>query len=163
MAVEVSRADIVTEGLQHFVAKDKFLKLPVDGYLELLGITPIESQYALINAINNPKYRFICAALSRRQGKTFIANVIGQLISLVPGCTILIMSPNYSLSQISFDLQRDLIKRFDLEVTKDNAKDKIIQLSNGSEIRMGSVNMVDSSVGRSYDLIIFDEAALADG
>jgi phage terminase large subunit len=28
---------------------------------------------------------------------------------------------------------------------------------------MGSVNQVDSSVGRSYDLIIFDEAALADG
>ena len=28
---------------------------------------------------------------------------------------------------------------------------------------MGSVNQVDSCVGRSYDLIIFDEAALADG
>jgi phage terminase large subunit len=28
---------------------------------------------------------------------------------------------------------------------------------------MGSVNQVDSTVGRSYDLIIFDEAALADG
>ena len=73
------------------------------------------------------------------------------------------MSPNYSLSQISFDLQRSLIKHFDLEVVKDNAKDKIIELSNGSTIRMGSINMVDSSVGRSYDLIIFDEAALAEG
>ena len=66
-------------------------------------------------------------------------------------------------SQISFDLQRNLIKHFDLEVTKDNAKDKVIELSNGSTIRMGSVNQVDSCVGRSYDLIIFDEAALADG
>jgi phage terminase large subunit len=28
---------------------------------------------------------------------------------------------------------------------------------------MGSINQVDSTVGRSYDLIIFDEAALADG
>jgi|TARA_R110001592_G_scaffold346667_1_gene639403 hypothetical protein len=73
------------------------------------------------------------------------------------------MSPNYSLSQISFDLQRQLIKHFDLEVVRDNAKDKVIELSNGSTIRMGSVNQVDSSVGRSYDLIIFDEAALADG
>jgi len=36
-------------------------------------------------------------------------------------------------------------------------------LSNGSTVRMGSVNQVDSCVGRSYDLIIFDEAALADG
>ena len=73
------------------------------------------------------------------------------------------MSPNYALSQISFDLQRNLIKHFELEVTKDNAKDKVIELSNGSTIRMGSVNQVDSCVGRSYDLIIFDEAALADG
>jgi hypothetical protein len=60
-------------------------------------------------------------------------------------------------------LQRNLIKHFDLEVTKDNAKDKVIEISNGSTIRMGSVNQVDSCVGRSYDLIIFDEAALADG
>jgi hypothetical protein len=48
-------------------------------------------------------------------------------------------------------------------VVRDNAKDKVIELSNGSTIRMGSVNQVDSAVGRSYDLIIFDEAALADG
>jgi hypothetical protein len=73
------------------------------------------------------------------------------------------MSPNYSLSQISFDLQRNLIKHFDLEVTRDNAKDKVIELSNQSTIRMGSINQVDSVVGRSYDLIIFDEAALTDG
>ena len=73
------------------------------------------------------------------------------------------MSPNYSLSQISFDLQRNLIKHFDLEVIRDNAKDKVIELSNQSTIRMGSINQVDSVVGRSYDLIIFDEAALVDG
>jgi len=48
-------------------------------------------------------------------------------------------------------------------VARDNAKDKIIELTNGSTIRMGSVNQVDSTVGRSYDLIIFDEAALGDG
>jgi phage terminase large subunit len=131
--------------------------------MELLGITPIKSQVALINAINNPDYRFVVAALSRRQGKTYIANIIGQLVALVPNTNVLIMSPNYSLSQISFDLQRNLIKHFDLEVARDNAKDKIIELTNGSTIRMGSVNQVDSTVGRSYDLIIFDEAALGDG
>ena len=146
-----------------FTASDRFIKLPISEYINLLGIEPNSSQTALINAVNNPKYRFVCAAISRRQGKTYITNVIGQLVSLVPGSNILIMSPNYSLSQISFDLQRQLIKHFDLEVVRDNAKDKVIELSNGSTIRMGSVNQVDSAVGRSYDLIIFDEAALADG
>ena len=163
MAVEISRKDILSDEIVEYRSETRFLKLPVPPYLDLLNITPLPSQIAIINAINNPKYRFISAAVSRRQGKTYIANIIGQLVSLVPGSNILIMSPNYSLSQISFDLQRNLIKHFDLEVTKDNAKDKVIEISNGSAVRMGSINQVDSCVGRSYDLIIFDEAALADG
>ena len=163
MAVEVSRRDIISDEIVELGSEAKFLKLPIGPYLNLLNVKALPSQIAIINAINNPKYRFVSAAVSRRQGKTYIANIIGQLVSLVPGSNILIMSPNYALSQISFDLQRNLIKHFDLEVTKDNAKDKVIEISNGSTIRMGSVNQVDSCVGRSYDLIIFDEAALADG
>ena len=163
MAIQISRADIVSDYFLDYSERDKFLKLPVEPYLELLNITALPSQVAIINGTNSPKYRFVCAAISRRQGKTYIANIIGQLVSLVPSSNILIMSPNYALSQISFDLQRNLIKHFDLEVVRDNAKDKVIELSNGSTIRMGSVNQVDSCVGRSYDLIIFDEAALADG
>ena len=161
--IEVSRTDIVPDYLMDYPTEDRFIKLPIEGYMELLGIKPNSSQTAIINAINNPKYRFVTAAVSRRQGKTYISNIIGQLVCLVPGANVLLMSPNYALSQISFDLQRNLIKHFDLEVTKDNAKDKVIELSNGSTIRMGSINQVDSVVGRSYDLIIFDEAALTDG
>jgi len=160
--LEISRKDILSDSLMNF-NENRFIKLPIDSYMELLGIQPNSSQHAIINAINNPKYRFIVAAVSRRQGKTYIANIIGQLVTLVPNCNVLLMSPNYSLSQISFDLQRNLIKHFDLEVLRDNAKDKVIELSNHSTIRMGSVNQVDSVVGRSYDLIIFDEAALVDG
>lgn len=159
--IQISRSDIRDDVIVDY--PKGFLKIPIKNYLDLLGVLPLASQIALINAVNNPKYRFICAALSRRQGKTYIANIIGQCVGLVPGCNVLIMSPNYSLSQISFDLQRSLIKHFEIEVTKDNVKDKVIVLENGSTIRMGSVNQVDSCVGRSYDLIIFDEAALADG
>ena len=161
--LEISRKDIVGDKLMSYSSEERFLKLPVEGYMELLNIDPIPSQTAIINAINNPKYRFVCGAVSRRQGKTYIANIIGQLTALIPGSNVLLMSPNYALSQISFDLQRNLIKHFDLEVVRDNAKDRVIELSNNSTIRMGSINQVDSCVGRSYDLIIFDEAALVDG
>ena len=161
--LEISRKDITDSKLMSYDPEVRFIKLPVTGYLDLLGITPIPSQIALINAINNPKYRFVCGALSRRQGKTYISNIIGQLMALIPNSHILLMSPNYSLSQISFDLQRNLIRHFDLEVVRNNAKERTIELSNGSTIRMGSINQVDSCVGRSYDLIIFDEAALVDG
>ena len=114
MTIEISRRDLVSERLVEFQSETRFLKLPVDPYLDLLGVTPLPSQMAIINAINNNKYRFVTAAISRRQGKTYIANIIGQLVSLVPGSHILIMSPNYALSQISFDLHRQLIKHFDL-------------------------------------------------
>jgi phage terminase large subunit-like protein len=156
----VSRANVTSDQIQENLP-NAFLKLPITRYLELIDVKPLPSQIALVNAVN--RYRFVCAALSRRQGKTYISNIIGQVVALVPGSNILIMAPNYSLSQISWDLQRQLIKQNSLEVVVDNKKDKVIELSNGSTIRMGSINQVDSSVGRSYDLIIFDEAALVDG
>ena len=162
----ISRPDVERSAIREFPADKRFIKLPITNYLKLLGIweTINEPQIALINAVNDPKYRFVCAALARRLGKTYIANVIGQLVTLVPGANVLIISPNYNLSTISFELQRRLIKHFDLEIARDNLKDRIIELSNGSTIRMGSLSTVDSCVGRSYDLIIFDEAALgADG
>ena len=165
----ISRPDIHGESFIDYGSK-RSIKLPIENYLKLLP-SPVGSgtvydnvnrpQIALINAVNSPKYRFICAALSRRLGKTFIANIIGQLVILVPNCNVLIMSPNYSLSTISFELQRKLIGIFDIEMTRDNLKDKVIEISNGSTVRMGSINQVDSCVGRSYDLIIFDEAALS--
>jgi len=160
----VSRSDVECEYIKEFDPTSRFIKLPIDNYLRLLNLYDSinRPQIALINAVNDPQYRFICAALARRLGKTYIANVIGQLVTLVPNCNVLIISPNYNLSAISFELQRRLIKHFDLEVTRDNLKDKIIELSNGSTIRMGSISTVDSTVGRSYDLIIFDEAALSD-
>jgi phage terminase large subunit len=157
----ISRADIPTDVIVQYPGA--FMRVPIANYLKELELDPLPSQIALVNGINNPKYRFGCAALSRRQGKTYIANIIGQVVSLVPGSNVLVMAPNYNLSSISFDLQRSLIKQFGIEVIKDNAKDRVIELVNGSTIRIGSVNQVDSCVGRSYDLIIFDEAALTDG
>lgn len=158
--MEISRKDLVTTEI---LPTGSFLRIPIQGYLDLLGIEPIPSQIGIINALNSDKYRFVVGALSRRQGKTYIGNIIAQCVALVPNSHVLIVSPNYNLSQISFDLQRNLIKKFDLEVAKDNAKDRVIELSNGSTIRLGSVNQIDSVVGRSYDFVLFDEAALADG
>lgn len=160
--LNISRPDVEADALTEFPQHERFIKLPIDNYLKLLGVwdSMNRPQIALINAINNPKYRFVCAALARRLGKTYIANIIAQLVSLVPGCNVLIISPNYNLSSISFELQRKFIRHFDLEIERDNLKDKVIELSNGSTIRMGSLSTVDSTVGRSYNIILFDEAAL---
>lgn len=156
----VSHPCIRTDRIIDFPKHDRFMKVPIENYLDLLGIEPIGPQIAVINAINDPQFRFITACLSRRTGKTYIANIIAQVIALVPGANVLLISPNYSLTTISWDLQRELIGKFDLEVVKNNQKDKVIVLSNGSSVRMGSVGQADSVVGRSYDFILFDEAAI---
>lgn len=158
--MEISRDDISSTEITEYPKKDRLLKLDIKKYLDLINIDPVPPQIALINAINNPKYRFVTAVLNRRTGKSFISNVIGHLVTLIPGSNILVIAPNYSLSSISWDEQKKLITAFDVETVRLNAKDKIIELKNGSTIRMGSVGQVDSVVGRSYDLIIFDECAL---
>ena len=160
--MEISRADVYSDVLTEYNDSERFIKLPIMNYLSLIDIDPVPPQIAVINAIQNPKYRFIVGVLARRTGKSFISNVIGHLVTLIPGANILVIAPNYSLSSISWDLQRKLLATFDVETERANAKDKIIELKNGSTIRMGSVTQVDSVVGRSYDLIIFDEAALND-
>ena len=163
--LEISRTDIPSDHLVDY-GSDSFLKLPIDKYMALLPDTEegmvkaIPPQIALINAINNPAYRFVVAALSRRTGKTFISNIIAQLTAFLPGVEILIIAPNYSLSAISWDLQKRFLKTFDIELERANAKDKVLELKNYSTIRMASVSQADSAVGRSYKLILFDEAAL---
>lgn len=161
--LEISRPNVVSTHIVEFPVETRFIKLPIIPYLKLLGVydTMNAPQIALVNAINDPAYRFACAAFSRRIGKTYISNIIAQLVTLMPGMNILIISPNYNLSTISFELQRSFINHFEIEVERDNLKDKVIELANGSTVRMGSVSTVDSNVGRSYDCIIFDEAALS--
>lgn len=161
----ISRKDVEWKVITDFPVESRLIKLPIQNYLRMTDPTneTNDAQRAMINAINNPKYRFVCAALARRLGKTYIANIIAHLVTLMPGVEVLIMSPNYSLSTISFELQRKLINKFGIEVHRDNVKDKVIELSNGSTVRMGSVGQVDSCVGRSYRVILFDEAALHPG
>ena len=161
--LHINKDDIRTDKIVEYSPDERFIKLPIDRFLGLVGIEPNSPQIAIINAINNPKYRFITACISRRLGKTFIANIIGNLISLYPNTNVLVMSPNYSLSSISWDIQKGFYKKFDIPLMKANAKDRVIELYNGSTLRLGSVSQADSAVGRSYDLIIFDEAALTDG
>ena len=163
--LEISRPHVATDSITDFPLEERFITLPIQRYLKLLGAwDEINApQIALINAVNDPRFRFITAAFSRRLGKTYISNIIAQLVLLIPNLNILIISPNYSLSSISFELQRQFIGKFDLEVARNNLKDKVIELSNGSSVRMGSLSTVDGCVGRSYKLILFDEAALGSG
>lgn len=164
----VSRPDISCTELTHYPKEDRLITLPIDKYIakltdingEPITLNPV--QYAMANYLQNPKYRFITVVVARRTGKTAMANWLANLLSLHPNNNIVIISPNYTLSQISMNIQLDLFKRFGIKPTRSNLKDRIIVLENNSTIRMASVNQVDSAVGISTRLLLADEAALHD-
>lgn len=159
--MKVSR-DVETKFIVDIPIEERFFKLPVDNFLSVINVVPTEPQIAIINAINDPRFTRIVACLSRRNGKSFVCyNVLALLKLLEPGSSVLIMSPNFSIGNIGFSAIHKLIKDFGLDVDKDNSKDKEIEFSNGSFLKIGSVNQADSVVGRSYDLIIYEESAIA--
>ena len=51
--LEISRADVLGDQLMNYSPEERFIKLPVPPYLELLGIEAIPSQIGIINAINS--------------------------------------------------------------------------------------------------------------
>ena len=160
--MKVSREHVRYDKIVDFPLNQRFFKLPVDNFLDVIGITPTAPQIAIINAMNDPTITRVVACLSRRNGKSFICyNVLAMMKLLEPGSSVLIMSPNYSIGNIGWSAIHNLIKQFDLEVVKDNSKDKEVELDNGSFLKIGSVNQADSVVGRSYDLIIYEEAAIS--
>lgn len=158
--MEVSRDYINYTEIQEFPVAERFLKLPIENFLAIEQVEPIEPQIAIINAINDPRHRFIVACLSRRTGKTYIANHIGFLKAMEPNTAILIVSPNYSLTGISWNEQKAILAKHGVEVVSSNKTEKEIHLENGSMLKFGSAANANSLVGRSYDLIIFDESAL---
>tara|TARA_Y100001956_G_scaffold82786_1_gene105616 strand:- start:2241 stop:3548 length:1308 start_codon:yes stop_codon:yes gene_type:complete len=157
----VSR-EVDCEKLIDFSVEERFLKMPIDKYLQVSGVEPIAPQIGMVNAINDPKYRFVTAVLSRRTGKTFMGNIIAFMKLLEPGSQVLIIAPNYSLANISWLEQLKMVKSHNLKMERCNAKDKELVLENGSLLKLASVGNADSAVGRSYDLVLFDEAAIDD-
>lgn len=160
--MEVSRSYVNTVDLVDFGIEKRFFKLPIENLLDVESITPNPPQIAIINALNDPRHRFVTACVSRRVGKSFIAYTLGFLKLLEPGTLVLVVAPNYSLTNIGWAHIKGLIKKYGLETVKENAKDKEIELSNGSLFKLASAAQADSAVGRSYDFIIFDEAAISD-
>lgn len=158
--MQVSRDYLVYDEIIDFPVEERFLKLPVQNFLKIEGIDPISPQIAMINAINDPRHRQVVGCLSRRTGKTYISNTVAFLKAMEPGRNVLIVSPNYSLTNISWNLQIQTLERHGIEIKSRNKTDREIHLENGSLIKFGSVSQADSLVGRSYDLILFDEAAL---
>lgn len=163
-----SRPYIDCTEIKEFPLETRFFAFDVNNFIAEMRadngdpIIPNGPQIAIINAINDPRHRFVVACVSRRVGKSFISFALAFLKALEPNNKILVVAPNYSLAEIGWTEIKKYIKQFGLKTEKENAKDREILLSNNTLIKLASAERADSAVGRSYDLIIFDEAALSD-
>ena len=168
--LKISRQGISSTEITEYPVQDRLVKVPFENYLKTIK-SPMDPkrtvfddlnppQIALINAIQDPRFRFIVGCISRRLGKTFIVNLVINALSLMPNQSVLIIAPSFSLSSISFHLQKALLKELNLETERVSEKDRIIDLPNGSSIRIASTRNVDACIGRSYNLIVWDESAI---
>lgn len=163
-----SRDYINVDELIDFPIDERFFKFDVARFIDQMKaengdpIIPNCPQKAIINAVNDPRHRFVVACVSRRVGKSFISFALAFLKALEPNNKVLVVAPNYSLAEIGWSEIKKYIKQFGLVTLKENAKDREILLANNTLIKLASAANADSAVGRSYDLIVFDEAALSD-
>lgn len=98
--MEISRSYINTTDVVDFGVDKRFFKFPVSGLLATEGIVPNGPQCAIINALEDPRHRFVTACVSRRVGKSFIAYTLGFLKLLEPNVKVLVVAPNYSLANM---------------------------------------------------------------
>ena len=56
--LDISRTDVLGDSFMEFPTADRFIKLPIDSYLDLLGIQPNSSQTALINHLTTLYLKF---------------------------------------------------------------------------------------------------------
>jgi len=157
---ETSHPEISCKEIMEFPVDTRFLKVPIQNLLKIMGIQLNGPQMWLVNAINSPDIRFITCNYSRRLGKTFASNLVLFCKSLEPDQNLLIVAPDYNLANISFKLQQKFLKMYNLETTRLNQKDRIIEYTNNSIVTIGSESRMDSLSGYTRNLNINDENAL---
>jgi PBSX family phage terminase large subunit len=142
---------------------ETYFKIPIDKLASKLpdkyGFKEFNpSQEAMVNGLS--ERRFWVHISARRTGKSSAAAVLAFAKLLEPNQQVLVVAPNFNLSSIIWDYTSDLIDSFGIETKRNNAKDHVVELINGSTFRLLSAENRTSLVGRAANLLIVDEAAL---
>lgn len=125
--------------------------------VSIKGITPTKSQEELINAIESNKYKFICAAYSRQQGKTTTLLLMCIRWLMSKNEEIIYFTPTYNLAKNLFSKLVKLIPQ--VLIKKANSADLIIEIINGNTLRFFSGESAQTARGSNCTRLIIDEAA----
>jgi hypothetical protein len=150
------------------MAIDKLaVKFEKDGIRTTSGyVQPLhETQMRVVNS----KARYKVLACGRRWGKSILCSLIASAALFQPGRRIWIVAPDYSLTEKVFrELYHIFVTQLKLVTPagKDGSRasfqkgEYLIRTPWGSTIEGKSAENLDSLVGESIDLLIFDESAL---
>jgi len=131
------------------------------GYVQTLH----ETQMQVVNS----KARYKVLACGRRWGKSILCSLIASSALFQPGRRIWIVAPDYSLTEKVFrEIYHIFVTQLQLVTPagKDGSRasfqkgEYLIRTPWGSTIEGKSAENLDSLVGESIDLLIFDESAL---
>lgn len=132
-----------------------------NGYVQALH----ETQMQVIRS----KARYKVLACGRRWGKSILCSLVASAALFQPGRRIWIVAPDYSLTEKVFrEIYHIFVTQLKLVTPagKDGSRasfqkgEYIIRTPWGSTIEGKSADNLDSLVGESIDLLIFDETAL---
>lgn len=125
--------------------------------IKIKGITPTKSQQELIDAIKCGKYKYICAAYSRQQGKTTTLMLMCVEWLLSKNEEIIYFCPTFNLAKNLFGKLQKLLPA--TLITKCNSSDLVIETISGSKLRFFSGEAAQSARGSNCTRLICDEAA----
>jgi len=125
------------------------------------GFTLNDKQTSIIESVEKNIVTVVCA--TRRGGKSLIASACASSMLLVPEKRVALAAPFLVQTDIVFnETIQSLKKDLDLTPTKLNNKEKYLEFDWGSKLKATTLKNRSSIVGVANDLMIFDEAALAD-
>ena len=118
-------------------------------------------QTEIIESVN--KYKVTVCNCSRRSGKTLLASACASAVALIPNANVAITAPLSSMTDIMFrNVDNIMSDSLLLPPTKKDNKQKIMGWDWGSFVTCTTLKNMKSVLGKANDLVIVEEAALAD-
>lgn len=135
-------------------------KVKLSKVLDLLKMSPHAGQKPLVDDLDDPEHPYcnFCLVLGRRVGKTTIASTVALRELLIPFSSTVLITPQYRNAQILFTSVLEHITKLKLPIRAQNKNQFTITLENGSRFAAATQSNIESILGSSISLVVYDES-----
>ena len=161
---ESQSINVVNEGILAYksIVTNKKKKPKLKNLYKLLGITPNKMQEELIRLWDKEYKNYYGFGLycGRGTGKSVAASTVITLDLLIPGSSVILVSPSNAQLKIIWDQVVKNLKRLNIPIAKIDNNTKEMLLENGSEFAAFSEKSVENAEGRRCSVLCVDEGGL---